>query len=97
MPVKVYTVSGFHNGNYAGIFCHLFDSHQKMRLCAEEMMATDMGLTHEEFIDLFNKNRESFDEQFLDGAGRTFEECLEDGAYYSDNGFEIAFGEEEVK
>lgn len=93
----VYVVSGHHNSNYEGIFAHVFDTADKMVNKAKELMATDMNMKLDEFNKLYENNRGEFNEQFLDGGERTLEECLKEGAYYSEKGYEMSWGKKEVQ
>ena len=93
----VYVVAGHHNSNYDGLFCHVFDNEEKMLAKVVDLMSQDMRMSSEEFHKLRETNREDFDEVFLDGGGRTYEECMEEEAYYSEKGYEIIWGSREIK
>lgn len=94
--MEVYAISGFNNQCYNGIFTLLFDSEEKMMAEVEDMMASDMYLSRAAFIRLRRENKAEFDDRFNDGS-RSYEECLEEGAYYCSNGYELSWGEYEVK
>ena len=93
----VYVISGHHNSNYEGIFAHVFDSADKMVNKAKELMACDMNMELDDFNKLYENNRGEFNEQFLDGGERTLEECLKEGAYYSEKGYEMSWGKKEIQ
>ncbi len=89
----MYIVYGFHNQNYEGLFARLYENEAAMISEVDSLMAADMSLSTEKFHDLMENNKEEFDESFLDGSNRTYEECMDEGAYYSEKGYEIAWGE----
>jgi len=92
----VYVVSGHHNSNYSGIFCYVFDSKVKMLDKVNELMAKDMNMSIEEFVKLQKTNQENFNDIFPDGNERTYEECMDEQSYYSNNGYEIIWGSRNV-
>ena len=87
----VYTVRGFNNQWYDGIFAYVFTTEEKMTEKVEELMAQDMHMTRDEFIALMNANEAEFDERFTDSS-RSFEECFAEQAYYCENGNEFTWG-----
>ena len=93
----VYAVSGFNNQCYNGIFTLLFDTEEKMLEEVEDMIASDMGMSRAAFIRLRRENKAEFDDRFSDSGDRSYKECLEEGAYYCSNGYELSWGECEVK
>ena len=95
--MSVYAISGFNNSNYEGIFTLLFDSEEKMIAEVEDMIASDMGLSRAAFIRLRREDKTKFDNWFTDSGDRTYEKCLEEGAYYCSNGYELSWGEYEVR
>lgn len=95
--MSVYAISGFNNSNYEGIFTLLFDSEEKMIAEVEDMIASDMGLSRAAFIRLRREDKTKFDDWFTDSGDRTYEKCLEEGAYYCSNGYELSWGEYEVR
>ena len=95
--MSVYAISGFNNSNYEGIFTLLFSSEEKMIAEVEDMIASDMGLSRAAFIRLRREDRAKFDNWFTDSGDRTYEKCLEEGAYYCSNGYELSWGEYEVR
>lgn len=94
--MSVYAISGFNNSNYTGIFTLLFDTEEKMLEEVEDMIASDMGMSRAAFIRLRRENKAEFDDRFS-GEDRSYEECLEEGAYYCSNGYELSWGECEVR
>jgi hypothetical protein len=92
----VYVVSGYHNSNYNGIFCYVFDSEAKMLDKVNELMAEDMDMSIEEFSKLQKNNQENFNDMFPDGSERTYEECMNEQSYYSNDGYEITWGNRNV-
>lgn len=94
---KVYVISGHHNQCYCGTFTRVFTSEDKMLHYIQELMADDMNLTHGQFINLKNSNRKEFDNLFMDGGDRSYEECIEEGEYYYGNGYEFSFVEVEME
>ena len=94
---KVYVVSGHHNQCYCGIFTSVFTSEDKMLYYVQALMANDMRLTHGQFINMKNSNRKEFDNRFMDSGDRSYEECIEEGEYYCENGYEFSFGKAEIE
>ncbi len=95
--MEVYAISGFNNSNYDGIFTLLFSSKEKMMAEVEDMIASDMGMSRAAFIRLRREDKSEFDSWFTDSGGRTYEKCIEEGAYYQESGYELSWGEYEVK
>jgi len=94
--MSVYAISGFNNQCYNGIFTLVFDNEEKMLEKVEDLIAGDMGLSRAAFIRLRRENKAKCDSWFSDGS-RSYEECLEEGAYYCSNGYELSWGECEVR
>jgi len=94
--VDVYIISGFNNKCYDGIFSMAFNSEEKMLNEVQDLMALDMDMSRAAFIRLQRENRKEFDDRFGD-EDRSYEECLEDGAYYCSNGYELSWGNYDVQ
>ena len=94
--MEVYVISGFNNQCYDGIFSIVFDSEEKMLEEVKDLMALDMNMSRADFVRLQRENREEFDDRFGDET-RSYEECLEEGAYYCSNGYEFSWGNYDVR